>query len=150
MLQQQIKSELKEAMLSKDETRLSVIRGLISAFTNELVAKGRKPTDELSDDEVLAVISRGVKQRKDSIEQFNKGNRADLAANEQKELDILVKYLPAQMSEEEVRTIVMNKKAELNISDKAQMGNLMKAVMQELKGKADGAIVKKAVDESFN
>ncbi len=150
MLQEKIKAQLKEAMLSKDEIRLSVIRGLMTSFTNELVAKGKKPTESLTDDEVMAVISRAVKQRKDSIDQFTKGGRPELAAAEQKELDILSVYLPEQMSENEVVKIVQAKKAELNITDKAQMGNLMKAVMMELKGKADGMIVKKAVDNSFN
>jgi uncharacterized protein YqeY len=150
MLQEKIKDQLKEAMFSKDEVRLSVIRSLMTSFINELVAKGKKPTDSLTDDEVMTLISRAVKQRKDSIEQFNKGNRGDLAASEQKELDILSAYLPEQMSEDEVIKIVVNKKAELNIADKSQMGNLMKAVMAELKGKADGSIVKKAVDNSFN
>lgn len=149
MLQKQLKEELKKAMLSKDALRLSVLRGLLSSFTNELVAKGRKPQEELSDDEALAVISRAVKQRKDSIEQFTKGNRPDLASNEQKELDILSTYMPAQLSEEEVKKAVAVKKAELGITDKAQIGNLMKAVMNDLKGKADGALVKKAVDNSF-
>lgn len=141
---------MKQAMLAKETIKLSVLRGLSSSFTNELVSKGRKPQEELSDEDARAVISRAVKQRKDSIEQFTKGGRADLADNEQMELDILSAYLPAQMSEEEVEKIVASKKAELGISDKAQMGNLMKAVMAELKGKADGMVVKKAVDNSFN
>lgn len=150
MYHQKFKESLKEAMRSKDHVQLSVIRGLLTSFTNELVSKGRKPTEELTDDEALVVISRAVKQRKDSIEQFNKGNRADLAEKEQKEMKILSSYLPAQMNEEEIKAVVLKKKQELNISDKTQAGLLMKSVMTDLKGKADGAIVKRVVDESFN
>lgn len=149
MLHQQFKEDLKQAMLAKDAIKLSVLRGLLSSFTNELVAKNKKPNETLSDEEVLAVVSRSAKQRKDSIDQFTKGGRPELAEAEQKELDIISSYLPAQMSEEEVRKIVQAKKAELRITDKSQVGNLMKVVMADLKGKADGAVVKKAVDSSF-
>ncbi len=149
MLHQQIKASLKEAMLAKDEVRLSVVRGLLTSFTNELVSKGKKPQDELSDDEALAVISRAVKQRKDSIKQFTDGGRPELAESEQAELTVLQAYLPAQMSEDEVRKIVEAKKAELGITDKTGAGNLMKATMAELKGKTDGNVVKKIVDNLF-
>jgi uncharacterized protein len=149
MLHQQIKASLKEAMMAKDEVKLTVIRGLLTAFMNELVSKGKKPQDELTDEEALSVISRGVKQRKDSIEQFNKGGRPDLAESEKKELEILETYLPAQMNEDEVQKVVEQRKAELNINDKSQAGLLMKSVMADLKGKADGIMVKKLVDNSF-
>src|SRR4051812_22055906 len=108
-LQTDIKSQMIEAMRAKDATRLSVIRGLMSAFTNELVAKGKKPDEALSDDDALAVISRAVKQRKDSIEQFKKGGRPELAESEKEELAILEKYLPAQMSAEEIEAYVRAK-----------------------------------------
>ncbi len=150
MIQKQIKSSLKEAMMAKDPVRLTVIRGLITSFTNELITKGKKPQGELNDDEALAVIAKAVKQRKDSIDQFNKGGRADLAESEQKELDILETYLPAQMTETEVKKVVDQKKSELNITDKTQAGLLMKTVMAELKGKTDGNLVKKLVDECLN
>ena len=83
-----------EAMKAKDILRLNVIRGLLASFTNEAIAKRRKPDEELSDDEVLIVISRAVKQRKDSIEQFEKGGRKDLVEVEKSELVILETYLP--------------------------------------------------------
>lgn len=150
MLHQQFKDDLKQAMLAKDTVRLTVLRGLLTSFTNELVAKNKKPSEMLADEEVIAVISRAVKQRKDSIDQFIKGDRPELAGDEQKELDILSAYLPAQMSEDDVYKIVLAKKSELGINDKTQIGNLMKAVMVDLKGKADGAVVKKAVDGSFS
>lgn len=148
-MHQQIKSSLKEAMMAKDEVKLSVIRGLLSSFTNELVAKGKTPQDQLTDEEALAVISRATKQRKDSIKQFIDGGRPELAESEKAELAILESYLPAQMSEDEIKAFVEAKKAELGITDKSRALDLVKAVMPELKGKADGALVKQVIDTSL-
>jgi uncharacterized protein YqeY len=122
---------------------------LVSAFTNELVSLGRTPQSELNDDEALAVIKRAVKQRKDSIDQFTKGGRADLAESEQAELSVLEKYVPATMSQDDIRKIAEAKKTELGISDKAKMGMLMSALMKDLKGKADGGDVKAVVESLF-
>lgn len=150
MLHEQIKSEIKDAMLAKEQVRLDVLRGLSSAFTNELVAKGRKPQEMLTDDEALAVIMRSVKQRKDSIEQFEAGGRNDLAAEEKAQLAYLLKYMPEQMSREEVAKAAEAKKAELGIVDATKKGMLMSALMKDLKGKADGTMVKEVVDALFN
>jgi len=139
---------MKAAMLARDSVKLNVMRGLIASFTNEAVAKGKKPDVELTDDEALSVISRAVKQRKDSIEQFEKGGRSDLAADEKAEMAILETYLPAQMLREEIVAFVAKKQAELNFpKDKA--GQLTGMIMKDLKGKADGSIVKEAVDSLF-
>ena len=89
-----IKAQMIEAMKAREATKLGVIRGLLSSFTNENVSKKRKPDEELSDEEVLGVIGRAVKQRKDSIEQFEKGGRKDLVEVEKSELVILETYLP--------------------------------------------------------
>ncbi len=145
----EIKANIKAAMLAKDTVKLSVMRNLVSACTNELVSKGRMPQDELTDEEVIAVIRRQVKQRKDSIEQFTAGGRADLAEGEQAELVYLEVFLPQLMSEDDVRTIALAKKAELGITDKKDVGRLMAEIMKDLKGKADGTVVKKVVEESF-
>jgi uncharacterized protein YqeY len=145
-LHQQIKDEIKQAMIAKDAIRLGVVRGLVSAFTNELVSKKRKPDEELSDEDCLNVISRQMKQRKDSIEQFNKGGRADLAESEKAEMAVLEKYLPTQMSEEEIVAYV-NSKPKPDVSMKNQF---MGGIMKDLKGKADGMLVKKAVDNLFS
>ena len=146
-LHQQIREEIKEAMKAKDTVRLGVIRGLVAGFTNELVSLKRMPDGELSDDEALNVIRRGVNQRKDSIDQFTKGGRNDLADSEKAELAILETYLPAQMSKDEVLKIAEAKKNEMAITDKSKSGQLMSAIMKELKGKADGNLVKSVVDE---
>ncbi len=149
-LQQQIRDGIKQAMLSKDSVRLNVLRGLVSAFTNELVAQKRKPQEELNDEEALNVIKRSVKQRKDSIDQFKAGRRDDLVASEESELAILQTFLPATMSKDAIRAIAEKKKAELGVTDKSKMGVFMGAVMKELKGQADGADVKEVIESLFN
>ncbi len=134
-------------MRAHDEVRLRVVRGLVSACTNELVSLKRKTHDHLTDEEVLAVIRRAVKQRKDSIEQFIKGAREDLVAMEREELVVLEAYLPAQMSREDVMTIARAKMHELHVTDKSGAGKFVGALMRELKSKADGDVVKSVVDE---
>ena len=146
----QILEDAKGAMLKKEELRLMVLKGVKAAFTNELLVKKGPVNQELSDEDALAVIRRLVKQRKDSIDLFTKGARKDLADNEAKELKILEVYLPAQMSEADVKKVAEKKKAELNIADKSKSGMLMSAVMKELKGKADGSVVKKVIDQLFS
>jgi len=150
MLQEQIRTELKDAMKAKEEPRLTVLRSLLSAFTQELTNTKRTPQDTLSDDEVLNVIRRSLKQRKDAAEQFRKGGREELAENEEKEAEILQTYLPAQMSIEDIEKVVATKKEALGVTDKSDMGKLMGAVMQELKGKADGGDVKTAVESALS
>ena len=135
-----------EAMKARDTVRLNVIRGLLSSFTNEAVSKKRKPDEELADEEVLSVITRAVKQRKDSIEQFEKGGRKDLAETEKTELSILETYLPAQMSREEVEVYVKAKQVELGMTDPTKKNQFMGMIMKELKGKADGMMVKEVID----
>lgn len=147
-LHEQIKGEIKEAMLAKDAVRLSVVRNIVAAFTNELVATKKMPQDLLDDENALKVIKRLVNQRKDSIAQFTAGNRPELAASEQAELAILEKYLPAQMSREEIRKVAIAKKEALGF-DKSKAGQLTGAIMKELAGKADGGDVKAVVDELF-
>lgn len=149
MLHEQIKNGIKEAMVAKDAILLKVLRAMSAAFTNELVAKGKKPQDVLSDEEALTVVARLAKQRKDSIEQFKKGNRQDLVKEEEAELAVLEKFLPKMMDKGEIEKIARAKKEELGVSDVAKKGMLMSALMKELKGKADGGVVKEVVDSLF-
>ncbi|MEK7136578.1 MAG: GatB/YqeY domain-containing protein [Patescibacteria group bacterium] len=146
MLHEKIKSEMKEAMKAKEAVRLSVIRGLLSAFTNEAVAKGRKPDEMLTDDETLAVLKRASNQRKDATSQYRAGGREDLAINEEAELIIIQGYLPEQMSREEIKKIASTKIAELG-ADKSKIGQLTGAVMKETAGRADGGEVKSVLEE---
>lgn len=148
-LQEDIKAQIKEAMIAKDTVRLNVIRGLTTAFTNELVATKRTPQDTLTDEEAMTVIKRAAKQRKDAIDQFTAGGRPELAADEQAELKVLEAFLPAMMSQDEIKTIAEAKKAELGITEKSQQGQLMAALMKDLKGKADGGDVKAVVEGLF-
>ena len=149
MLHEQLKNSIKEAMLAKDKVLLETIRGVVSACMNALVAKNKKPTDILTDEEVLEVITRLAKQRKDSIEQFKKGNREDLVKEEEAQLVILETYLPKMMDKSEVEKLAEAKKAELGINDATKKGMLMAALMKDLKGKADGMVVKEVVDSLF-
>ncbi len=149
MLHEQIKNGIKDAMIKKDENLLKTLRAMVSAFTNELVAKSRKPNEILKDEEVLAVITKLANQRKDSIEQFKKGNREDLVKEEEDELAILETYLPELMDRAEVEQIAKTKKEELAITDPTKKGMLMSALMKDLKGKADGSMVKEIVDSLF-
>jgi uncharacterized protein YqeY len=115
-------------------------------MTNEVVAKKRKPNEFLTDDEAIAVLKRAASQRKDSIEQFEKASRNDLAEPEKDEFAIIESYLPAQMSREEIERVVRAKMAELNISSKADAGKFIGVVMKECGGRADGSEVKAVVD----
>ena len=137
------------AMKAKEPVKLVVMRGLIAACTNELVSKGRGPDGVLTEDEVLSVIVRASKQRKDSIEQFTAGGRPELAASEQAELDVLTSLLPAQMSKTDVEAAAKAKATEMGITDKTGANQLMGALMKDLKGKADGTMVKEVVDGLF-
>ena len=118
-------------------------------MTNQLVATKRKPDEILTDEEALGVITKAVKQRMDSIEQFTSGNRMDLVENEKSELAILQPYLPSLMGEDEIQKVVDAKIKELSVTDKSQMGKLIGVIMRELKGKADGALVKTIVEKSL-
>ena len=156
-MQEQIKIEMKSAMIAKDTVRLSVMRGVSAAFTTEMVsesriASGKTPDEKLADEECLKVIKKLVKQRKDSIEQFVAGGRDDLASDEKAELSILETLLPAQMSRDEliksVQAEISKIKAEnggmLDMSKKGQLtGNIIKS----LSSKADGKDIKEVVDE---
>lgn len=149
MLHQQIKDEIKKAMMAKEALRLETMRGLSAAFTNELVATKRTPQEMLTDEEALKVIKRAANQRKDSIEQFEKGGRPELAEKEKAELAIIEAFLPQMMSKDEIRKIAEAKKMELGADDKSKMGMFMGALMKELKGKADGNDVKEIVESLF-
>jgi len=143
-LKEDINSGIKEAMKAGDKTRLSILRMILSSITYK---EKELKTDNLSDSDVLKIISTSAKQHIDSIEQFKKGNRTDLAEKEEAELKILEEMLPAKMSEEDVRKVVEEVKTETGASDMKDMGALMKAVMAKLQGQADGKMVNNLVKE---
>lgn len=144
-LRDKIKNDLKDAMKSGDNVTRDVLRMLNSDIKNVEIDLKK----ELADDDVVKIIKRNIKSRRDSIEQYKKGNREDLAVQEEKELKILEKYMPEQMNEEEIRKIVIDiiKKSEaLGASD---FGKVMGEVMRETKGIADGNVVSRIVKEEL-
>ena len=149
MLQHQIREDLKTAMKARDQLRVDTLRGALSAFTNELVAKGMKPTEEISDADATTVLKRLGKQRKDAIEQYTAGQRPELAEKEGTELKIIESYLPQMASREDVEKVARAKKEELGVTDAAGAGKLMGAVIKEFAGNADGAVVKEVVQSLF-
>jgi uncharacterized protein YqeY len=159
MLHAKIEAELKSALKAGEKEKTGVLRFLISAIKNYQIENKLRGEEHLKDEDIVAVIRRQAKQRKDSIAEYEKAGRADLADKEKTELAILGGYLPAQMDEGRIREIVKAKKKELGIADnpasaeasagKAGFGRLMGEVMKELKGQADGDAVKKAVEEEL-
>lgn len=147
MLYEEIRASLKDAMKAKDEVKLRTIRSMLTAFTNEMVAKGKTPQDIPDDETILAVIKKLAKQRKDSIEQYEAAGRQDLSAPEKLELVILDAYLPTMMTQEEIEPVAKTKMAELGVTDKSKMGILVGSVMKELAGKADGSDVKAVIEK---
>jgi uncharacterized protein YqeY len=145
-LHQQIKDGIKDAMIKKDALRLTVLRNISSALMNEMIAK-KISGEELPDEDTITIIRRLVKQRKDSIEQFTKGNRLDLVKNEEDEMKILETFLPKLMEKEEVESFIKAKIDEVGTIDKTKAGQFMGSIMKELKGKADGMLVKQVIDE---
>lgn len=133
-------------MKSGDALRRDTLRMLDSMVKNAEIEK-KKKEEGLSDIEVQEVVMRAIKQRKDSIAQYESGGRPELAEKEKKEIEILSAYMPKQMDEEGIKNIVSSTAGEMGISDKSGMGNLMGAVMVKLKGKADGQAVKKIVED---
>jgi uncharacterized protein len=144
-----IKEELKNAMKAKDAAKLRTVRSMLTAFTNELVATGSTPQGTLTDEGVLTVIKRLAKQRKESITQYEAANRLDLSEPEKEELAILESYLPTMMALDAIRPLALAKRDALQITDRAKMGMLVGALMKDLQGKADGADVKKVVEDLF-
>lgn len=150
-LHENIKNQIKEAMRSKDTIKLDTLRGLNALFLNEmLMQKTPTPTAEhLADEKVLALIKRSVKQRQDSIRQFEIGKREDLAEKERAELKILEAFLPKSASKEEIAVVAKRLAADLMKSgtlDAKSIGKLTGAVMKEFAGRADGNDVKEVLE----
>ncbi|MBU1255611.1 GatB/YqeY domain-containing protein [Patescibacteria group bacterium] len=162
---EKIQADIKKSMQNKDALKVSVLRLAMANIINKEKEKraklnkaGDSPAGEkdkldelskLTDEEIMEVLSSEAKKRKDSIEQYRKGNREDLAEQEEKELDILSDYLPEQINEEEIRKIVKQKIEELGVSTLQETGKVMGAVMPQLKGKADGNVISRIVQEEL-
>ena len=142
-LKDRLTEDLKQAMRQGDERRKSTIRLVRAEITNAEIERGR----ELGDDEVLAVIAKQAKQRRESVAEFVKGGRQDLVDQEEEELKILLSYLPAQMSRDEIEVAARQVIAEVGATSMAQMGEVMRRLMSQLKGKVDGSLVNQVVRE---
>ncbi len=142
-LKEQIKHEQTEALKNREEEKLSVLRFLNSAIKNTEIEKHK----ELSDVEVQEVIARQVKQFQDALKDFERGGRADLAEKANREINLLKNYLPAQLSAEEIETAVKKILSDNSLIGSKEVGKAVGMAMKELKGKADGALVKQAVEK---
>jgi uncharacterized protein len=147
--QERLDSDLKEAMRAKDATTLGVLRILKSALKYAAIEKSGAD-GELSDAEAAQVVRKQAKQRQDSIESFEKGGRAELAAKEKKELSILNAYLPQAMSADELSKVVRETIAEIGATSKAQMGAVMKALQAKVGGRADGKTLSQEVTRQLS
>jgi len=148
-LQERLDSDLKEAMRARDAAKLSVLRMLKSALNYAAIAKSGTEA-ELSDAEAVQVIRKQAKQRQDSIESFEKGGRAELAAKEKEELSILNAYLPQAMSADELAAAVHETIAEVGATSKAQMGTVMKALQVKVAGRANGKTLSQEVQKQLD
>jgi hypothetical protein len=147
-LKEQIISELKESLKSGDSLKRDTLRFLSSAIKNVEIEK-KKKEEGLDDQETLEVIKRAIKQRKDSIEQYEKGGRGDLAEKEKKELEILSVYLPAQMNEKKIREEIKKVISDSGANSQKDFGKVMGMAMKKLNGQAEGDLVKKIVQEEL-
>lgn len=143
-LETQIPEELKTAMKAKDKVRVNTLRAILSGI-KYLKAEGGH--DDVTDDDVITIINREVKKRRDSIEMYEANNRPELAENEQAEVAILLEYLPAQLTEDEIRAIITDTIAEVGATGPSDKGKLMGTLMPKVKGKADGKLVNTLVTE---
>ena len=141
-----IQDDMKASMKERDEVKTNTLRGVMSQVKLFLIEKIKK---EATDEDVISVIHKQVKQRRDSIEEFTKGNRPDLASKEERELKILETYLPAQISAQDLEAIVNKVIASSGLSTKSEMGKVMKLVMEETKGRADGKAVSSLVSSKL-
>ena len=166
MLKKKLQEELKQSMLARDVLKTSVLRLLLSAINYYEIQKGTElwkrassPASEAdrrgragyeaTDEDVLQVIQKEAKQRRDSIEEFKKANRPELVEKETKELEMLQVYLPQQMGEVEIKTLVKEAINQTSAKTIAEIGKVMGALMPKVKGKADGTIVSKLVQEAL-
>jgi uncharacterized protein len=145
-LLERLNNDMKQAMKNKEKDKLSVIRMIKASVQNESIKLGR----DLSEEEELTVLSRELKQRKDSLHEFEKAGREDLVEKTSTELTFVELYMPKQLSEDELSEIVKSTISEVGANSKAEMGKVMAAIMPKVKGKADGSLVNKLVQQHLS
>ncbi|EWG09806.1 GatB/YqeY domain-containing protein [Cytobacillus firmus] len=145
-LLERLNEDMKQAMRNKEKEKLTVIRMIKASLQNEAIKLG----EDLNEEQELTVLSREVKQRKDSLHEFEKAGREDLVEKIRTELQYVELYMPKQLSEDEVSKIVAETIAETGASSKADMGKVMAAIMPKVKGKADGSLINKLVQQHLS
>ncbi len=146
-LKEKLAEDLKAAMRAKDAVRLRTIRSLRAALMEREIAERQGGEATLTEEQELAVVQKQAKQRRDALEQYEQAGREDLAAKEREELEVLKEYLPRQLGEDEVRTVVARIVAETGAASPRDMGKVMGLAMKELRGKADGRMVQAVARE---
>ncbi|GAB3795347.1 GatB/YqeY domain-containing protein [Virgibacillus kimchii] len=146
-LLERLNQDMKQAMKNKDKQTLGVIRMVKASIQNEAIKLGK---NTLSEDEELTVLSKEVKQRKDSLQEFKSAERDDLVEKTESEINILQEYMPKQLSNEELETIVQSTIEEVNATSKKDIGKVMSAIMPKVKGKADGSQINQIVQKKLN
>jgi len=149
-LKETILDELKSAMKNKEADRLQVLRSLKAKILEKEISERKGGEGEISDEQVLEVLMKAGKQRKESIDSFEKGGREDLVEKEKAELDIIEEFLPKMMSEDEVRSAVKEQIERMGASDMSDMGQVMGVMMGKLKGKAEGSVVSRVVKDELS
>ncbi|SDB98166.1 hypothetical protein SAMN05421734_103244 [Pelagirhabdus alkalitolerans] len=142
-----LNQDMKQAMRNREKQKLSVIRMVKASLQNEAIKLGK---EELSEEEELTVLARELKQRKDSLREFEEAGREDLVENLRFEIDVLQVYMPKQLTTEELEEIVLETIKEVNATSKQEMGKVMGALMPKVKGKADGTEVKTLVQKHLS
>lgn len=142
-LLEKLNDDMKQAMKEKEKLKLSVIRMVKSSIQKEEINQGKG----LTDDQMLVLLNRELKQRRDSLQEFEKAGREDLAEQNRAEIEVILAYLPKQLNETEIRQIVEETIAQVGATSKKDLGKVMGAMMPRVKGKADGTLVNKVVQE---
>lgn len=149
-IKEKILEDLKSAMKAKDSEKTLLLRSLKAKILEKEISERKGGESTLSNDQIIEVLMKAAKQRKESIDQFNKGNRPELAAKEERELSLIEEYLPKMMSEEEIRVVVKNQIESMKATSLQDMGKVMGSLMGKLKGKADGSIISNIVKEELS
>ena len=149
-IKDKILEDLKSAMKQKDADRLRVLRSLKAKILEKEISERKGGESQISDEQVIEVLMKAAKQRKESIDQFTQGGRDDLVEKEKEELAIIEEFLPKMMSEDEIRASVKEQITQLGASGMSDMGKVMGVMMGKLKGKADGSIVSRVVKEELS
>lgn len=149
-LKDRILRDLKDAMKAKNSEKTLLLRSLKAKILEKEISERKGGESVLNHEQVVEVLMKAAKQRKESIEQFKQGNRPELAEKEEKELSLIEEYLPKMMDEDEIRKEVQNQIESINAAGLQDMGKVMGALMGRLKGKADGSIISKIVKEELS